>query len=189
MKDLTMMRSTTKESGQIDRLAGKVQDKGITVDLEGLKANGTFSDSDLEDDSIQIIQIDVVGGTESDDDCHDFDFRSPRGSDMTNNSYSPSGSRNGLDSPKSNGGGVDTSRDDDKNSNHQQMHMQMHLPNGSCDVKPFLFPGRATNFQLKLQNTSSSSSSPSRNHHQQTSPISVRRSNPFTIESLLFNST
>uniref|UniRef100_A0A1I8M1V2 Homeobox protein unc-4 n=1 Tax=Musca domestica TaxID=7370 RepID=A0A1I8M1V2_MUSDO len=189
-------RRRKKLAKAIDRQARKLQAKGITVDLEALKAeyisqhkaNGTFSDSDLEDDSIQ---IDVVGGTESDDECDDFDFRSPRGSDMANNSYSPSGSPNGLGSPMSNGGGIDTSRDEDNNSNHQQMHMQMHLPNGSegCDVKPFLFPGRATNFQIKLQNTSSSSSSPSPNHHQQTSPISIRRSNPFSIESLLFNNT
>ncbi|XP_075156615.1 unc-4 [Haematobia irritans] len=185
-------RRRKKLAKAIDRQARKLQAKGITVDLEALKAeyisqhkaNGTFSDSDLEDDSIQ---IDVVGGTESDDDCDDFAFRSPRDSDLANNSYSPSGSPNGLGSPMSNGGGIDASRDDDNNSNH---HMHMHMTNGheSCDVKPFLFPGRAANFQIKLQNTSSSSSSPSPNH-QQTSPISIRRSNPFSIESLLFNNT
>jgi len=51
------------------------------VDLEALKAeyisqhkaNGTFSDSDLEDDGIQ---IDVVGGTDSDDEG-DSDAVSP----------------------------------------------------------------------------------------------------------------
>ncbi|XP_013108219.2 homeobox protein unc-4 [Stomoxys calcitrans] len=185
-------RRRKKLAKAIDRQARKLQAKGITVDLEALKAeyisqhkaNGTFSDSDLEDDSIQ---IDVVGGTESDDECDDFDFRSPRGSDLANNSYSPSGSPNGLGSPMSNGGGLDAGREDDNNSNHQ-MHMHMANGNEGCDVKPFLFPGRATNFQIKLQNTSSSSSSPSPNH-QQTSPISIRRSNPFSIESLLFNNT
>ncbi|XP_073834670.1 uncharacterized protein [Musca autumnalis] len=107
---------------------------------------------------------------------------------MANKSYSPSCSPNDVGSPMSNGVGVDTSRDDDNNSKHQQMHMQMYLPNGSegCDVKPFLFSGGATIFQLKLQNTTSSSPL---NHHQQTSPISIRRSNPFSIETLLFNNT
>lgn len=170
----------------IDRQARKLQAKGISVDFEALKAeyisqhkaNGTFSDSDLEDDSIQ---IDVVGGTESDDD-DDMDFRSPRGSDLANNSFSPSGSPNGMGSPLSNNGLEN--RDDDNNSNHHNPHTV-----DGCE-KQFLFPGRATNFHLKLQNTtSSSSSSCSPNHHQQTSPISIRRSNPFSIESLLFNNT
>ncbi|KAI8122812.1 Homeobox protein unc-4 [Lucilia cuprina] len=177
-------RRRKKLAKAIDRQARKLQAKGITVDFEALKAeyisqhkaNGTFSDSDLEDDSIQ---IDVVGGTESDDD-DDLDFRSPRGSDLANNSYSPSGSPNGLGSPMSNSG-IDN-RDDDNNSNQHNLHV-------GVDEKPFLFPGRATNFHLKLQNTTSSSSSSSSPNHQQTSPISIRRSNPFSIESLLFNNT
>lgn len=122
----------------------------------------------------------MVGGTESDDD-DDLDFQSPRGSDLANNSYSPSGSPNGLGSPMSNSG-MDN-RDDDNNSNQ---HNHLHV---GVDEKPFLFPGRATNFHLKLQNNTSSSSSSSSPNHQQTSPISIRRNNPFSIESLLFNNT
>ncbi|XP_037943702.1 homeobox protein unc-4-like [Teleopsis dalmanni] len=168
-------RRRKKLAKAIDRQARKLQAKGITVDIEALKAeyisqhkaNGTFSDSDLEDDGIQ---IDVVGGTDSDDDAEDAAYRSPRSSDIAGNSFSPVGSPNGVGSPVSNS---DLRASDDDNGTTID----------SCS-KHFTFSTRSrlSDFHLKLQNSSHQSL-------HQTSPISIRRNNPFSIESLLSNNT
>ncbi|XP_053950134.1 homeobox protein unc-4-like [Anastrepha ludens] len=189
-------RRRKKLAKAIDRQARKLQAKGITVDLEALKAeyisqhkaNGTFSDSDLEDDGIQ---IDVVGGTDSDDDADDSSFRSPRASSLVPGSFSPTSSPNGIESPISNG---ERNTEDDSNATD------------SCG-KPFIFPTASTaisNLRLNLSNSNTPAheyqSQHQQNQHnqiqhnhnnnqQQTSPISIRRNNPFSIESLLFNNT
>lgn len=267
----------------IDRQAKKLQAKGISVDLEALraeyisqhKANGTFSDSDLEDDCMH---IDVVGGTESDDDADDAlsAFQSPRSSsDLANNNYAASDGSNGIGSPTpqlmnhftgNNGKIAGANSIDGQNSN-------IHLHNGQHDdpvalletrsilsgetqeinASRFLFQAHLTNVitttasPSSLSSSSSSSSSISSassttlttttpaaatmtmaaaalsaavgnggcsglnggnisrlklpkppldshaNSLQQqqtlTSPISIRRNNPFSIESLLFNHT
>ncbi|XP_017468742.1 PREDICTED: homeobox protein unc-4-like [Rhagoletis zephyria] len=190
-------RRRKKLAKAIDRQARKLQAKGITVDLEALKAeyisqhkaNGTFSDSDLEDDGIQ---IDVVGGTDSDDDPDDSSFRSPRASSMAPGSFSPTSSPNGIESPVSNG---DRNTEDDSN------------PTDGCG-KPFIFPTAntaITNLRLNLSNSNTPAHEYQTQHHQnqhnqihrhnhntnqqQTSPISIRRNNPFSIEALLFNNT
>ncbi|XP_067638868.1 homeobox protein unc-4-like [Eurosta solidaginis] len=189
-------RRRKKLAKAIDRQARKLQAKGITVDLEALKAeyisqhkaNGTFSDSDLEDDGIQ---IDVVGGTDSDDDADDSSFRSPRANSLIRGSFSPTSSPNGIESPSSNG---DRNNEDDSNAAD------------SCG-KQLIFPTAGTgipNLRLSLQNPNTPAleyhHQQQQNQHnqilqnhnnnqQQTSPISIRRNNPFSIESLLFNNT
>ncbi|XP_070136112.1 homeobox protein unc-4 isoform X2 [Drosophila bipectinata] len=246
-------RRRKKLAKAIDRQARKLQAKGITVDLEALKAeyisqhkaNGTFSDSDLEDDGIQ---IDVVGGTDSDDEL-DGDPVSPvRGgggagcsSSQQNSSLhcgldgdgdsSRAGSFIGgggsLGSPSSvappNGGhpsGVIFGKLEPMDGSESEERERDNSP------KPLLFPAKAFH-QLNLQNSQQQQQSslgghgPGQGqgqlgHHQhghlgvvggggnassaaaaaavanlvhQTSPISMRRSNPFSIESLLFNNT
>lgn len=167
------------------------------------KANGTFSDSDLEDDGIQ---IDVVGGTDSDDDLDDGgSFRSPRSSsDRAANSYSPSNSPNGMMGSPHGTHEEDSIASDGGGGNNADA-----LNDRGCLAKSFHFAPktRLSNFHLNLHNSnmnnnnnnnSTSSSSPTSPnshhhhhhlHHQQTSGLSIRRSNPFSIESLLFNNT
>ncbi|XP_039961702.1 homeobox protein unc-4 [Bactrocera neohumeralis] len=190
-------RRRKKLAKAIDRQARKLQAKGITVDLEALKAeyisqhkaNGTFSDSDLEDDGIQ---IDVVGGTDSDDDGDDCSFRSPRANSLMPGSFSPNSSQNGIESPVSNG---ERNNEDDSNATD------------SCGKTSFIFPTASTgisNLRLNLTNSNTPAHEYQQQHQQnqhnqihqnhnsnqhQTSPISIRRNNPFSIESLLFNNT
>lgn len=151
-------RRRKKLAKAIDRQARKLQAKGITVDLEALKAeyisqhrgSGAFSDSDLEDDGIQ---IDVVGGTDSDDEPEDFSFRSSN-NDLAN-SFPSTASPTSIGSPPS-----------------QQNPAQQDEVN---EKPSFLFNNSQTHF-LKADKSPT--------HH----PISIRRSNPFSIESLLFSS-
>ncbi|XP_016981588.1 homeobox protein unc-4 isoform X1 [Drosophila rhopaloa] len=256
-------RRRKKLAKAIDRQARKLQAKGITVDLEALKAeyisqhkaNGTFSDSDLEDDGIQ---IDVVGGTDSDDEG-DSDAVSPvrlggggggggggtgGGASSQQNSSIHCGldgdgdsSRAGsfiggggsLGSPSSvappsmlsngaaGGGGSIFGKLEPMDGNESEERDRENSP------KPLLFPAKAFH-QLNLQSSqqhhglvgqgqgSGSGHQHQHNHHHQhhhlhhgsasasaaaavaslvhqTSPISMRRSNPFSIESLLFNNT
>ncbi|KAH8420090.1 hypothetical protein KR009_005664 [Drosophila setifemur] len=252
-------RRRKKLAKAIDRQARKLQAKGITVDLEALKAeyisqhkaNGTFSDSDLEDDGIT---IDVVGGTDSDDEL-DGDVASPGrmgsggagGSSSQQNSSLHCGldqdgdsSRAGsfiggggsLGSPgsvaptsmMSNGGGSGGGggpsifgKLEPMDGNESEERERDNSP------KPLLFPAKAFHQlshglhqqqqQQHLQNHQNHQqhhlqSHPNHHHHHlgstpvsaaaaaavaslvhQTSPISMRRSNPFSIESLLFNNT
>ncbi|XP_055841598.1 homeobox protein unc-4-like [Episyrphus balteatus] len=150
-------RRRKKLAKAIDRQARKLQAKGITVDLEALKAeyisqhrgSGAFSDSDLEDDGIQ---IDVVGGTDSDDEPEDFSFRSSN-NDLA--SFPSTASPTSIGSPRS-----------QQNPAHHQEDV---------NEKPlFLFNNTQTHYIKKESPT----------HHQ----ISIRRNNPFSIESLLFSS-
>ena len=184
------------------------------------KANGTFSDSDLEDDGIQ---IDVVGGTDSDDDLDDAaSFQSPRGSsDRAANSYSPSGSPNGMmgsphstagdrhedDSIASDGGGVGSVGSGGLGMGASASALVAATLDRGCLAKSFQYAPktRISSFHLNLHNSqhnnnnnnnstsSNSPTSPLSNHqhlhHQTNSAISIRRSNPFSIESLLFNNT
>lgn len=149
-------RRRKKLAKAIDRQARKLQAKGITVDLEALKAeyisqhrgSGNFSDSDLEDDGIQ---IDVVGGTDSDEEPEDFSFRSSN-NDLA--SFHLSASPNSIESPRS-------------QHNPAYHHEEVN-------EKPlFLFNNTQTHIK-------------SESHTQE--QISNRRNNPFSIESLLFNS-
>ncbi|XP_034484860.1 homeobox protein unc-4 [Drosophila innubila] len=224
-------RRRKKLAKAIDRQARKLQAKGITVDLEALKAeyisqhkaNGTFSDSDLEDDGIQ---IDVVGGTDSDDEL-DSDAVSPArlggghlgmshcggldgdGDSSRGGSYIGGGGSLGSPSSvappstlhtSSNGAGggsgagymhseqSDAGETDERDSNARD----------SGSPKSLLFPAKAFH-QLNLQNSQHHSAvaatataaavAAAANLVHQTSPISMRRSNPFSIESLLFNNT
>ncbi|KAH8394092.1 hypothetical protein KR215_004972, partial [Drosophila sulfurigaster] len=245
-------RRRKKLAKAIDRQARKLQAKGITVDLEALKAeyisqhkaNGTFSDSDLEDDGIQ---IDVVGGTDSDDEL-DSDAVSPArlgaggggggghhglqhcggldGDGDSSRAGSYIGGGGSLGSPSStvppstlhtsasNGaGGVgggnggpggymhggepsDGGEADDVREAAAAAAVGMRGESGS--PKALLFPAKAFH-QLNLQNTQHHSAvaatataaavAAAANLVHQTSPISMRRSNPFSIESLLFNNT
>ncbi|XP_073831526.1 uncharacterized protein [Musca autumnalis] len=117
LKAYERARRRKKLPKAIDRQARKLQAKGITVNLKALKAEYIsqhkanfpilifmIAYKSILSVVLKVIMISMF-------DC------SPRGSDMSNNS------------PMSNGGGVDTSQDDDNNINHQQMQMQ--LPNGS----------------------------------------------------------
>ncbi|KAH8238291.1 hypothetical protein KR032_002800 [Drosophila birchii] len=254
-------RRRKKLAKAIDRQARKLQAKGITVDLEALKAeyisqhkaNGTFSDSDLEDDGIQ---IDVVGGTDSDDEL-DSDAVSPARMGGASSSQQNSSIHCGMDgdgdssragsfiggggslgSPSSvapnsmlsnggigSGGGVFGKLEPMDGNESEERDRERDSP------KPLLFPAKAFH-QLNLQsqsqqqqqlqqqqhgqhghgpgqnqihqhhhhshshhgsNSSSASSAAAAaavaNLVHQTSPISMRRSNPFSIESLLFNNT
>lgn len=279
-------RRRKKLAKAIDRQAKKLQAKGISVDLEALraeyisqhKANGTFSDSDLEDDCMH---IDVVGGTESDDDADDAlsAFQSPRSSsDMANNNYAASDGSNGVGSPTpqlmnhftgSSGritGGVNIVGDsgnihlhngqqhDDSSAALLETRSVLSGDAQEINAQRFLFQTHLTNVTTttaspsSLSSSSSSSSSissassttlttttpaaatmtmaaaalsaavggggcsglsggtisrlklpkppldthPNLQQQQQqtlTSPISIRRNNPFSIESLLFNHT
>ncbi|EDW82089.2 uncharacterized protein Dwil_GK25621 [Drosophila willistoni] len=252
-------RRRKKLAKAIDRQARKLQAKGITVDLEALKAeyisqhkaNGTFSDSDLEDDGIQ---IDVVGGTDSDDEM-DSDAVSP-------SSRLGGGGQHGLSSSSLHGGGLHDADGDSSragsyiggggslgspNSSTAAGGQQPTtasasaaaaaavaaaaglLANGDPDAeqqggggtgvtaavaaaaaaaaaaatpKSLLFPAKAFH-QLNLQSSQHHHHHHHHHHqaaavaaaaaanlvHQTTSPISMRRSNPFSIESLLFNNT
>ncbi|XP_017034964.1 homeobox protein unc-4 [Drosophila kikkawai] len=243
-------RRRKKLAKAIDRQARKLQAKGITVDLEALKAeyisqhkaNGTFSDSDLEDDGIQ---IDVVGGTDSDDEL-DSDAVSPARMGAASSSQQNSSIHCGLDgdgdssragsfiggggslgSPSSvapnsmlsnggiNSGGFGKLEPMDGNESEER-------DRDRDSPKPLLFPAKAFH-QLNLQSQSQQQQQHgqhgqgqmhhhhhSHSHHgsnstassaaataaaavanlvHQTTPISMRRSNPFSIESLLFNNT
>ncbi|KAH8286743.1 hypothetical protein KR018_004475 [Drosophila ironensis] len=252
-------RRRKKLAKAIDRQARKLQAKGITVDLEALKAeyisqhkaNGTFSDSDLEDDGIQ---IDVVGGTDSDDEL-DGDAVSPSrlgqgggggGSSSQQNSSLHCGldgdgdsSRAGsfiggggsLGSPSSvappslmsngggGGGGGIFGKLEPLDGNESEERERDNSP------KPLLFPAKVFQQQQQQQQhilgqglLPGQGGHPLHQHHlpghlaggggggatatsaaaaaaavanlvHQTSPISMRRSNPFSIESLLFNNT
>ncbi|KPU77409.1 uncharacterized protein Dana_GF19454, isoform B [Drosophila ananassae] len=257
-------RRRKKLAKAIDRQARKLQAKGITVDLEALKAeyisqhkaNGTFSDSDLEDDGIQ---IDVVGGTDSDDEL-DGDPVSP----VRGGSGGGGGGGAGCSSSQQNlhcglDGDGDSSRAGSFIGGGGSLGSPSSVapPNGSGhpsgvifgklepmdgsesedrerdnSPKPLLFPAKAFH-QLNLQNsqqqqqqsslgghvpgqgqgqlgghghqhghlgvvgggggggnaTSAAAAAAVANLVHQTSPISMRRSNPFSIESLLFNNT
>lgn len=224
------------------------------MDLEALKAeyisqhkaNGTFSDSDLEDDGIQ---IDVVGGTDSDDEL-DSDAVSPARMGAASSSQQNSSIHCGMDgdgdssragsfiggggslgSPSSvapnsmlsngisgGGGGSIFGKLEPMDGNEsEERDRERDSP------KPLLFPAKAFH-QLNLQSQSQQQQQQqqhghgqgqlhhhhhSHSHHgttssasaaataaaavanlvHQTSPISMRRSNPFSIESLLFNNT
>ncbi|KAH8299225.1 hypothetical protein KR044_000648, partial [Drosophila immigrans] len=242
-------RRRKKLAKAIDRQARKLQAKGITVDLEALKAeyisqhkaNGTFSDSDLEDDGIQ---IDVVGGTDSDDEL-DSDAVSPArlgggsgsgghhglqhcggldndGDSSRAGSYIGGGGSLGspssaappstLHTSTSNGAsGVgghagfmhgdhgdhrDGSEPDEREREREGSAGMRGRESGS--PKALLFPAKAFH-QLNLQSTqhhnavaasaTAAAVAAAANLVHQTSPISMRRSNPFSIESLLFNNT
>lgn len=243
---LCSARRRKKLAKAIDRQARKLQAKGITVDLEALKAeyisqhkaNGTFSDSDLEDDGIQ---IDVVGGTDSDDEL-DSDAVSPArmgsaghhgmphcgsGLDADGDSSragSYIGGGGSLGSPSSvappstlhgtsNGSGTAAGPGGGGGSGAGYMHSEasdageldereaMRDARESASPKSLLFPAKAFH-QLNLQNTqhhnatsaaaataTAAAVAAAANLVHQTSPISMRRSNPFSIESLLFNNT
>ncbi|KAH8289862.1 hypothetical protein KR054_012325 [Drosophila jambulina] len=247
-------RRRKKLAKAIDRQARKLQAKGITVDLEALKAeyisqhkaNGTFSDSDLEDDGIQ---IDVVGGTDSDDEL-DSDAVSPArlGAASASASQQNSSIHCGLDgdgdssragsfiggggslgSPSSvapnsmmSNGGLNSTvfgkLEPMDGNESEERDRERDSP------KPLLFPAKAfhqLNLQSQSQQQQQSQLGPGQgqgqvlqqqqlHHHShhgnssassaaaaaavanlvhQTSPISMRRSNPFSIESLLFNNT
>ncbi|XP_030382374.1 homeobox protein unc-4 [Scaptodrosophila lebanonensis] len=216
-------RRRKKLAKAIDRQARKLQAKGITVDLEALKAeyisqhkaNGTFSDSDLEDDGIQ---IDVVGGTDSDDEL-DSDAVSPARMGATHHGLSHGldgdgdssragsfiGGGGSLGSPTAaapsslhtngtgggSGGGFAPSSDLDAGELEERDATQPPSPLPPTH-KSLLFPAKAFH-QLNLQNTQHSTAAAAvaaaANLVHQTSPISMRRSNPFSIESLLFNNT
>ncbi|EDW07754.2 uncharacterized protein Dmoj_GI14686 [Drosophila mojavensis] len=214
-------RRRKKLAKAIDRQARKLQAKGITVDLEALKAeyisqhkaNGTFSDSDLEDDGIQ---IDVVGGTDSDDELDSDAVSPPRmggghhplshcdGDGDSSRAGSYIGGGGSLGSPSSaapatlhgsNGaGGAGAAEQSDGGEMDERE---------SASPKALLFPAKAFH-QLNLQSTQHSHGhshsaaaatataaavAAAANLVHQTSPISMRRSNPFSIESLLFNNT
>ncbi|KAH8416415.1 hypothetical protein KR222_002967, partial [Zaprionus bogoriensis] len=244
-------RRRKKLAKAIDRQARKLQAKGITVDLEALKAeyisqhkaNGTFSDSDLEDDGIQ---IDVVGGTDSDDEL-DSDAVSPARMGGGNGG----GGSSGLHGMPHCGGGLDADGDSSRAGSYiggggslgspssaappSTLHSSSNgasaaggpagsynMQSETCDAgelderdaaaltrgesaspKSLLFPAKAFH-QLNLQNTqhhtaasaataaataTAAAVAAAANLVHQTSPISMRRSNPFSIESLLFNNT
>ncbi|XP_030566816.1 homeobox protein unc-4 [Drosophila novamexicana] len=227
-------RRRKKLAKAIDRQARKLQAKGITVDLEALKAeyisqhkaNGTFSDSDLEDDGIQ---IDVVGGTDSDDELDSDAVSPPRmgaghhglshcggildadGDSSRAGSYiggggslgSPSSvapptlhnSSNGAAGAGGAGGaaaGVGYMHAEQSDAGDAEERDSLSAQE-SASPKSLLFPAKAFH-QLNLQSTQHHSSAAAAvaaaaNLVHQTSPISMRRSNPFSIESLLFNNT
>ncbi|XP_017156568.1 homeobox protein unc-4 isoform X1 [Drosophila miranda] len=230
-------RRRKKLAKAIDRQARKLQAKGITVDLEALKAeyisqhkaNGTFSDSDLEDDGIQ---IDVVGGTDSDDEL-DSDAVSPArhgpqhggqshcgldGDGDSSRAGSFIGGGGSLGSPSSvapstllsNGGGVFGKMEPMDGGESEDREREQE---SRASPKSLLFPAKAFH-QLNLQNSqhhgghghghghghnhsaaataasaTAAAVAAAANLVHQTSPISIRRSNPFSIESLLFNNT
>ncbi|XP_043072098.1 homeobox protein unc-4 [Drosophila grimshawi] len=242
-------RRRKKLAKAIDRQARKLQAKGITVDLEALKAeyisqhkaNGTFSDSDLEDDGIQ---IDVVGGTDSDDELDSDAVSPPRlgaghhgllhcgGLDADGDSSragSYIGGGGSLGSPSSaapptlhnssngaggvggggagaaggggcGGGGGGYMHSETSEAGEPEERDSLSAQE-SASPKSLLFPAKAFH-QLNLQNTQHHSAAAAAaatataaavaaaaNLVHQTSPISMRRSNPFSIESLLFNNT
>ncbi|EDW46297.1 homeobox protein unc-4 isoform X2 [Drosophila sechellia] len=252
-------RRRKKLAKAIDRQARKLQAKGITVDLEALKAeyisqhkaNGTFSDSDLEDDGIQ---IDVVGGTDSDDEG-DSDVVSPVRLGGGGGGGGGTGGGGGGGASSSFHCGLDGDGDSSRAGSFiggggslgspSSVAPPSMLSNGAVQFgklepmdgneseerdrerdspKPLLFPAKAFH-QLNLQSSqqhhgllvgqgqgsgSGHGHGHQHNHHQhhlhhgsasasaaaavanlvhQTSPISMRRSNPFSIESLLFNNT
>ncbi|XP_016948873.1 homeobox protein unc-4 [Drosophila biarmipes] len=257
-------RRRKKLAKAIDRQARKLQAKGITVDLEALKAeyisqhkaNGTFSDSDLEDDGIQ---IDVVGGTDSDDEG-DSDAVSPVrfGGGGCNAGGGGGGGGGSQQNSSIHCGGLDNDGDSSRAGSFiggggslgspSSVAPPSMLSNGAAgggggggsifgklepmdgneseerdrerdSPKPLLFPAKAFH-QLNLQSSQQqhhgglvgqgSGHGHGHHHHQhhlhhgsasasaaaavanlvhQTSPISMRRSNPFSIESLLFNNT
>lgn len=220
------------------------------MDLEALKAeyisqhkaNGTFSDSDLEDDGIQ---IDVVGGTDSDDEL-DSDAVSPArmgsaghhgmqhcgagldGDGDSSRAGSYIGGGGSLGSPSSvappatlhgatngsgaggagagaggGGGGTGAAYMHSETSEAGELEEReaMRDARESASPKSLLFPAKAFH-QLNLQNTqhhnatsaaaataTAAAVAAAANLVHQTSPISMRRSNPFSIESLLFNNT
>lgn len=234
------------------------------MDLEALraeyisqhKANGTFSDSDLEDDCMH---IDVVGGTESDDDADDAlsAFQSPRSSsDLANNNYGTSDGSNGIGSPTPQlvnpfaGGGaraaapaagllLHNGQQEDgaevaEISNSRFLALQTHLSHvvtttasppslSSSSSSSSTFSAASTTTlttatpvtpavamagsltgagggggggggggvgRLKLPKPlPDTQTGPPPQQPTLTSPISIRRSNPFSIESLLFNHT
>ncbi|KAM8720399.1 hypothetical protein ACLKA7_006447 [Drosophila subpalustris] len=234
-------RRRKKLAKAIDRQARKLQAKGITVDLEALKAeyisqhkaNGTFSDSDLEDDGIQ---IDVVGGTDSDDEL-DSDAVSPArlggghhgmshcgggldgdGDSSRGGSYiggggslgSPSSvaplsalhtASNGAGGASGGGGGgcgAGYMHSEPSDAGDTTDERDSNARESGSSPKSLLFPAKAFH-QLNLQanqhhsavaaTATAAAVAAAANLVHQTSPISMRRSNPFSIESLLFNNT
>ncbi|KAL5275555.1 hypothetical protein ACFFRR_001434 [Megaselia abdita] len=156
------LRRRKKIAKAIERQARKLKAKGITVDIDALKSEylaqhrGTHSESDIDEDDIQ---IDVVGGADSDTEPEDFSFKSHNPEAPGSSSRSPISS-------------FCKSEHEDDAEDSDLLSME--------DKKDYLIKLEATN------NNSSSSNNNNNNISDGSSTLSKQKSS-FSIESLLYN--
>lgn len=160
------LRRRKKIAKAIERQARKLKAKGIAVDLDALKSEylaqhrGTHSESDIDEDDIQ---IDVVGGADSDTEPEDFSFKS-------NNPDAPgSSSRSPTSSFCKSEQGDDVDEMDRFSTE---------------DRKDFLIKLEASNNNSSSNNNNSNSNV--NNNISDGSTLSKQKSS-FSIESLLYN--
>lgn len=93
--NFSRLRRRKKIAKAIERQARKLKAKGITVDLDALKSEYlaqhrvNHSESDIDEDDIQ---IDVVGGADSDSEPEDYSLKSNNPEAPESSSRSPIGS-------------------------------------------------------------------------------------------------